>query len=636
MHAIGSASEAVLRVTCRFGVLFVVLVGLGLTLASGADAYVYWADGSTIGRANPDGTGVNESFITGTSGPFGVAVDAGHIYWANNTDGTIGRANLDGTSVNESFITGATRPSAVAVDASHVYWANSTNGTIGRANLDGTSVNENFITGAISPSGIAVDASYVYWSNNNFPPTIGRATLDGTGVNQGFVGAIFSTYGIAVDASHIYWTDPVLSAIGRANINGTGANSFITGVEPWALAVDAGHVYWGNDNSAIGRANIDGTSPNPSFIPNPNRVLGVAVDSLGATTATVALTPSSDPIVYGQPSSFTATVAPASPQGSSPAPTGTVQFQTGGLNEGTPVTLDANGQANFNPLLSPDVGATVTAQYNGDATYGATRTDLKPNIQPASTMTSLTASPNPANPGAAVTFNATVTNTSSGVVPFGSVQFVVDGEPVLGPLPLEENGEAGIAGEGVLAAGDHVVQAFYHDDTGPIPDFTDSQASVTEHITSPPPPAKPAPSPPPLPPPSPPPLQATLSVFPLAPTVHNLLRGGFTDSVVLTGPGSVSENLFSDNGALPATASRASAARHKKSKRHQAAVLLAKGGASTATTGTVTVTLLPTAAGRKTLKKTRHSLRVVLITSVKDTRTGKVTNLPPHTLTLKH
>jgi hypothetical protein len=124
-------------------------------------------------------------------------------------------------------------------------------------------------------------------------------------------------------------------------------------------------------------------------------------------------------------------------------------------------------------------------------------------------------------------------------------------------------------------------------------------------------------------------------VFPLGPTVRDLLRGGFSDSVVLTGPGSVSENLFSDNGVLPATASRASAARHKKSKRHQAAVLLAKGGASTATAGTVTVTLLPTAAGKKTLKKTRHSLRVVLITSVKDAKTGKVTNLPPHRLTLK-
>ena len=40
------------------------------------------------------------------------------------------------------------------------------------------------------------------------------------------------------------------------------------------------------------------------------------------------------------------------------------------------------------------------------------------------------------HPEDVVTFIAKVTNKSTGQVPFGSVQFVVDGEPVLGPLPL--------------------------------------------------------------------------------------------------------------------------------------------------------------------------------------------------------
>jgi hypothetical protein len=46
-----------------------------------------------------------------------VAVDGAHLYWANAGDGTIGRANLDGTGVNQSFIGGATGPCGVAVDA---------------------------------------------------------------------------------------------------------------------------------------------------------------------------------------------------------------------------------------------------------------------------------------------------------------------------------------------------------------------------------------------------------------------------------------------------------------------------------------------------------------------------------------
>jgi hypothetical protein len=124
-------------------------------------------------------------------------------------------------------------------------------------------------------------------------------------------------------------------------------------------------------------------------------------------------------------------------------------------------------------------------------------------------------------------------------------------------------------------------------------------------------------------------------VFPLRPGLRDLLRGTFSDSVLLTGPGSVSENLFEDNGVLPATAARVSAGRHTRAKHRRAAALLARGTASTARAGTVTVTLRPTAGAKKTLKRTHHSLRVVLVTSVKDASTGQVTNLPPKRFTLK-
>ena len=77
------------------------------------------------------------------------------IYWANNGTGTIGRANLDGTGANQSFITGspASVPCGVAVDGGHIYWANTSFGTIARANLDGTGVDQNFITGVVHPCG---------------------------------------------------------------------------------------------------------------------------------------------------------------------------------------------------------------------------------------------------------------------------------------------------------------------------------------------------------------------------------------------------------------------------------------------------------------------------------------------------
>lgn len=41
----------------------------------------------------------------------------GHVYWGNLNAFTIGRASLDGTGANQSFITGASFPVGVAVDA---------------------------------------------------------------------------------------------------------------------------------------------------------------------------------------------------------------------------------------------------------------------------------------------------------------------------------------------------------------------------------------------------------------------------------------------------------------------------------------------------------------------------------------
>src|SRR5882724_12762668 len=51
----------------------------------------------------------------------GAAVAVRHIYWASDP-GTISRADLDGSNVNQSFITGVSTPFGVAVDAEHIYW----------------------------------------------------------------------------------------------------------------------------------------------------------------------------------------------------------------------------------------------------------------------------------------------------------------------------------------------------------------------------------------------------------------------------------------------------------------------------------------------------------------------------------
>jgi virginiamycin B lyase len=131
------------------------LAVVSIALAARADAYVYWThlDTESIGRANPDGTGINPNFIpAGSEFPGGVVVDSKYIYWVNADAQTIGRANLDGTGINQSFIATDFAPIDVAVDSQHIYWSNSYENTIGRANVDGSAVNQGFITNSAPAS----------------------------------------------------------------------------------------------------------------------------------------------------------------------------------------------------------------------------------------------------------------------------------------------------------------------------------------------------------------------------------------------------------------------------------------------------------------------------------------------------
>lgn len=196
---------------------------------------------SKIGRANLDGSNVNQRLITVSGEVIGVATDGTHVYWANQTRGMIGRANLDGGEVEPSFIKLHYSTLGVAVDSGHIYWIRDypEEGGVGRASIDGGDIEEEFITGAHEPDGLAVDAGHVYWSNYG-DNTIGRANLSGGETDEQFIGNAQDPFGVAVDAEHVYWADPELSAIGRANLDGTETDQgFITGIkEPTDVAVD--------------------------------------------------------------------------------------------------------------------------------------------------------------------------------------------------------------------------------------------------------------------------------------------------------------------------------------------------------------------------------------------------------------
>ena len=167
--------------------------------------YIYWPNASTfIGRAKLNGTGVQPKFITTSphGSTFSVAVNARHLFWTTNVQeyfwpdslDTIGRANPDGSGVRRKLANlRHTGPDSIAVRGRYMYWVSEQRNAISRARLDGTGLRLWFIRnigGSFrSPRGIAVEGNHIYWTNvsNTAPGTIGRANLDGSGVRRSFI-----------------------------------------------------------------------------------------------------------------------------------------------------------------------------------------------------------------------------------------------------------------------------------------------------------------------------------------------------------------------------------------------------------------------------------------------------------------
>jgi hypothetical protein len=302
-------------------------------LPTAASAALFWSSGGvvstpeTIGRAELDGSGVDPTFILlkEETEPAGVAVEGEYVYWTEFF-GAIGRAKLDGSEVESTFITLSGQVDGIAVDSGHIYWANVNSESIGRANIDGTGVDEGFIKAGkldeLEAIDIAVDGNHVYWTNTDLN-SIGRANMNGHGVEQEFVPGVGVPWTLDVDSEHIYWAnrDSGKAAIGRANLDGTGVDpSYIPlAAEPFGLVVDGVHVYWTSEASSVarvGRAGLDGSEVEEAFI-------GGLAQGIGFLAAEVT------PLAKATPASLTFGSPTPVPQ-ESISPPQTVTYTNGG------------------------------------------------------------------------------------------------------------------------------------------------------------------------------------------------------------------------------------------------------------------------------------------------------------------
>jgi len=146
-----------------------------------------------------------------------------------------------------------------------------------------------------------------------------------------------------------------------------------------------------------------------------------------------------------------------------PSPTGTVTFTDGGAVLGN-AQVDNSGNAAMSVASLAPGAHLIVAAYGGDSNDAASSSAaIHETIQQITTTTSLTADKNPANAGAAVHLNATVSSASIYGVLDGQITFS-DGLVTLGTTSVDSSGHATLV-DATLSVGQHPIVANYSGDT---------------------------------------------------------------------------------------------------------------------------------------------------------------------------
>ncbi len=206
--------------------------------------------------------------------------------------------------------------------------------------------------------------------------------------------------------------------------------------------------------------------------------------------SSTGLTSTSNPSVFGQAVTFTATVDARSP--GSASPTGSVEFLEGSTTLAPSVTL-VGGLATFSTAALGIGSHTITANYDGDGDFMPSSADdsAAPQVvtQDSSTTT-VTSTANPSVFGQAVIFTATVSPAAPGSgTATGSVTFTEGNTTLVANVALNSSAQATFS-IAALAVGSNTITAVYNGDgnfkgsTSAAYDETISQAPTTVALTS--------------------------------------------------------------------------------------------------------------------------------------------------------
>lgn len=201
-------------------------------------------------------------------------------------------------------------------------------------------------------------------------------------------------------------------------------------------------------------------SADPNFVTSTSAAASHTVNKAATKTVVTSSAPVS---AYGQPVTFTASVAVLAPGAG--APSGTITFTDGTTVLGTaPVGSETGGVAS---ITVDDLGVgqhAVVATYDGDDSFNGSNGSVAQKVQRAQTGTLVTSSVNPSQSGQGVRFTATVSPVAPGAgEPGGTVQFTVNGANLGGPVTLVD-GKATSGAFSSLSPGTYRIAAAYSGD----------------------------------------------------------------------------------------------------------------------------------------------------------------------------
>jgi hypothetical protein len=268
----------------------------------------------------------------------------------------------------------------------------------------------------------------------------------------------------------------VTSLGGGGPPTGTVTFNFGDGSAPAVVAVNgSGQAAATRAYAVIGTYTVTATYNGDS---NFATSLGSNTQIVAQASTNTALASSPSPSVFGQPVTFTATLAVLAPGAGNP--TGTVTFNFGDGSPTSTQTVNGSGQAVAPAHTYATIGTfTATATYGGDTNFAGSVGNFTQIINQAATTVTVVTSQSPIGVAQPVTFTATVTPTAPGAgIPTGNVTFNF-GDGTLFTTTLNGSGQAS-ATHTYATAGTFTVSATYSGDTN----FSGNSGLVTQSLTT--------------------------------------------------------------------------------------------------------------------------------------------------------